>query len=139
MLGLSALPRQAKENGHQICAMGVLSAVQHIFNETARQARTPAGKRLAKAIRASHRPRVNLQSEAKERVKRTKENSKSKGTKSENKGAKGSCKGKTSETGISGLENLNSEACSENLQSVQMGQVYIADTSWIHEECSLDE
>ena len=40
----------------------------------------------------------------------------SKGTKSENKGskvAKGLCKGKTSEKGISGLENLNSETCSE--------------------------
>ena len=81
--------------------MGVLSAVQHIFNETAMQGRTLASKRLAQAIRASHGPRVSLQSQAKERVKRTNEKSKgsSEGTKSENK-AKGSCKGKTSKTGL---------------------------------------
>ena len=60
---------------HQIRAMGVLSAVQHMFNETAMQERTLARKRLAKAIRASHGPRVNLQSQAQERVKRTKANS----------------------------------------------------------------
>ena len=29
---------------------GILSAVEHIFNETAMQARTPASNRLAKAI-----------------------------------------------------------------------------------------
>ena len=64
------LSRQANENGHQVRAMGVLSAVQHIFNETAMQARTPASNRLAKAIRARHGPRLK----AKERVKRTREN-----------------------------------------------------------------
>ena len=56
MLGLSALSCRAKENGHQIRAMGVLSAMQHIFNETAMQARTRASKRLAKAIKTSHGP-----------------------------------------------------------------------------------
>ena len=56
--------------------MGVLSAMQHIFNETAMQARTLASKRLAKAIRASNGPRVGLQSQAKERAKKTKENPK---------------------------------------------------------------
>ena len=35
---------------------GGLSAMQHIFNETAMQARTPTSKRLAKANRASHGP-----------------------------------------------------------------------------------
>ena len=71
-----SLSRLAKESGHQIRAMGVLRAMHRIFNETAIQARTPASKRLAKAIRASHGPRVSLQAQAKERVKRTKENPK---------------------------------------------------------------
>ena len=56
MLGLSALSRRAKESGHQIRAMGVLSAARHIINETAIRPRTLASKRLAKAIRASHGP-----------------------------------------------------------------------------------
>ena len=62
---------------------------------------------------------MNFQSQAQEKVKRTKENPKdlSRGTKSENKSAKVSCEGKTSE----------------------MTQVDIADTSWIHEEWSQDE
>ena len=50
--------------------MGVLGAVEHIFNETAIHARTQASNRLAKANRASHGPRVR----AKARVKRTREN-----------------------------------------------------------------
>ena len=49
---------------------GVLSAVEHISNETAMHARTQAWNRLAKANRASHCPRVR----AKVRVKRTREN-----------------------------------------------------------------
>ena len=52
--------------------MGGLSAVEHIFNETAMHARTQASNRLAKANRASDGPRVR----AKVRVKRTKENPK---------------------------------------------------------------
>ena len=52
--------------------MGVLSAVEHIFNETAMHARAQASNRLARANRASHGPRVR----AKERVKRTRENPK---------------------------------------------------------------
>ena len=53
-----------------------LSAARHMFNEPAMQARTLASKRLSKAIRASHGPSVNRQSQAKERVKRTEENQK---------------------------------------------------------------
>ena len=65
---------------------------------------------------------MNLQSQAKEREKRIKENQReskglSKGTKSENEGAKGPCEGKT----------------------LGMGQVDNDDRSWIHEESSLDE
>ena len=68
--------------------MGVFSsAVVHIFNETAMDARAQASNRLARANRASHGPRVR----AKVRVKRTREKSKgkSKGTKGANEGAKG--------------------------------------------------
>ena len=72
----SSLSRLAKETGHRDPAMGVSSAIEHNFNETAMQARTLASTRLAKAIRASHGPRVSPQSQAKERVKRTMENPK---------------------------------------------------------------
>ena len=76
MLERSTLSRQPDEKGHQVRAMGVLSAVEPVFNETAMQARTQAINRLAKAIRASRGPRVSLQSQAKERVKRTVKNPK---------------------------------------------------------------
>ena len=71
--------------------MGGLSAVEHIFKETARHARAHSSNRRAKANRASHGPRVRV----KERVKRTRENpkGKSKGTKC----AKDSHKGKNLE------------------------------------------
>ena len=110
MLGRSTLTlsRQSKEKGHQVRAIGILiSAVEQIFNDTAMQARTPASNRLAKAIRAGHGPRVSLQSQAKERVKRTMEHPKD--ISKESKGAKGSGEDKTSKTGISGFENLKSE------------------------------
>ena len=68
----SSVSRQAKENGHRVRAMDVLSAVEHVFKETAMQARTPASNRLAKAIRASHGPRVRAEA----RVKRSKGNPK---------------------------------------------------------------
>ena len=74
--GLREHSRQAKEKGHQVRAMRVSSAVEHIFNETAMQARTPASNRLANANRASHGPRVSLHSQAKERVKKAMENPK---------------------------------------------------------------
>ena len=75
-------------------------------------------QRQSEQVMVHHGPRVSPHSQAKAIVKRTKGNSKglSKGTKNENKGSKGaegSCKGKTLETGISGLENLNSETGSE--------------------------
>ena len=44
---------------------------------------------------------------------------KSKGTKRANQGAKASHKGKTSQTGLSGLENSKSEACSGSQESAQ--------------------
>ena len=51
--------------------MGVLNAVEHIFNEIAMHARAQASNRMAKANRASHGPRVTLHSQAKARVKKT--------------------------------------------------------------------
>ena len=50
--------------------MGVFSAVEHIFSETAVHARTQASNRLAKANRASHGPRGRA------RVKKTRANPK---------------------------------------------------------------
>ena len=44
-----------------------VGAMEHIFNETA----TLASKRQAKAIKASHGPRVSSQSKAEEKVMRT--------------------------------------------------------------------
>ena len=45
-----------KGKGHQVHAMGVFSAVVHIFNETAMHAKAQASNRMAKANRASHGP-----------------------------------------------------------------------------------
>ena len=69
---VNSLSRLAKEMGHQVRAMGVVSAVEHIFNETAMHARAQASNHLAKANRAKSCPRVR----AKARVKKTRENSK---------------------------------------------------------------
>ena len=98
---VNSLSRLAKEKDRRVRAMGVLSAVEHIFNETAMHAKAQASNRMAKANRASHGPRVSPHSQAKARVKRTRENpkGKSKGTKSLNQGAKGLHKG-TSKSGL---------------------------------------
>ena len=69
---VNSLSRLAKEKGHRVRVMGVFSAVEHIFNETAMHARVQASNRLARANRANHGPRVR----AKERDKRTRENPK---------------------------------------------------------------
>ena len=68
----STIARLAMEKGHQVRVMGVLSAVVHIFNETAMHAKAQASNSLTKANRASHGPRVR----AKARVKKTRENPK---------------------------------------------------------------
>ena len=106
----STLSRQSKDKGHPFRVWGEISWPEHSFNETARQARMMASNRRAKAIKASHGPRVRPQSQAEERVKR---NGKSKGNFKGTEGAiqvsKGSGNGKTLKTGISTLENLKSE------------------------------
>ena len=65
----STLCSLAKEKGHRVRVMGVLSAVEYIFNENAMHARAQASNRRARANRASHGPRVR----AKERGKKTRE------------------------------------------------------------------
>ena len=93
--------------------MGVVSAVVRTFNETAMHTQAQASNRLAKAIRASHGPRVSPQSQAKVRVRNTMENPKecSKEPKGANQGAKGLHKGKAPNTGLSGLENSKFGTC----------------------------
>ena len=56
--------------------MGVLSAVEHMFNETAMHARAHASNRMAKANRASHGPRVRAKARVKKRRENPKENPK---------------------------------------------------------------
>ena len=70
---INSLSRLAKEQGHRVRVMGVLSAVEHNINETAMHAKVQASNRLAKANRASHAP---TRARAKGRVKKTKENTK---------------------------------------------------------------
>ena len=76
MLLQSTLSRLAREKGHQVRAMGVSSAVVHIFNEIAMHAWAQASNRMAKANRASHGPRVSPHTQAKVRVRKTRENPK---------------------------------------------------------------
>ena len=60
------------KGSYRVHVMGVSSAVEHIFNETATHARAQASNRLARTNKASHGPRVRVT----ERVKRTRENPK---------------------------------------------------------------
>ena len=95
----AVISRLAEEKGHQVRVIGVLSAVAHIFNETAMHAKAQATNRTAKANRASHRSKSEPSHSGKGKSKEN--NGKSKGTKSANQGAKGLHKGKTLKTGLS--------------------------------------
>ena len=75
---VNSLSRRVKEKGHQVRAMGSLSAVEHIFNETAMHAKAQASNRMAKANIASHGPRVSPDTQAKVRVRKIRENPKEK-------------------------------------------------------------
>ena len=77
-------------------------------------------------------------SEGKRKSKENNETSKgkSKGTKGAIQGAEGSHKGKTSKTGLSGLENSKSETSSETQESAQTCPT---DNLWIHDAWSPDE
>ena len=71
-MDVDAVSRLAKERDHRVRAMGVLSAVVHIFNETAMDAKAQGSNRMVKANIASHGSRVR----AKARVKKTRVNPK---------------------------------------------------------------
>ena len=67
----------AREQGHQVRAMGVSSAGRaHFSTKIAMHTRAQASKRLAKAKRASHGPRVSLHAQAKARARKTRGNPK---------------------------------------------------------------
>ena len=119
-----SLSRQAKEKAHRVRAMGVFSAVEHIFKETAMHAKAQAISRMAKANRASHGPRVSPHSQAKVRVKKARENPKE--PKVRNKVPKAYTRAKHREL-VSSLENSESDASSEIQESAQ---TFITDTSW---------
>ena len=63
---VNSLSRQAKGKGHRVRVMGVLSAVEHIFNETAMHAKAHASNRLTKANRASHESKSEGKGKSKE-------------------------------------------------------------------------
>ena len=109
--------------------MGVFKCDGAHFRRDCKASKNAGKQSQAKAIKASHGPRVR----AKERLKRTMENPKGslKDPKMRCKFPKGSVNGKTLKTGISSLENLKSETSSENLESAQMGQVCITEMSLI--------
>ena len=117
---LEVVTHLAKHNCHRVRVMGVLWSVEHIFNETAMNARTQASNRLTKANRAS---RSKSEGKGKSEENKRKSKGKSKGT----NGAKGSHNGKTSKTGLSGLENSKSEASSD---TQEYAQTFPTDTSW---------
>ena len=68
---LSTLSRLARDKDHRARAMGVSSAVEQIFNETAVHEKAQASNRMAKANRASRGPRESPHSQAKARGKKT--------------------------------------------------------------------
>ena len=69
---VNSLSRLPKEKSHRVRVMGVLSAVEHISNETAMHAKATASNPMAKANTASLGPRMR----AKARVKKTRGNPK---------------------------------------------------------------
>ena len=91
--------------------MGVFSAMEHTFNETAMHAKAQASNRVAKANRASHGPRVSpsLSDNGKSKEDKGKPKGKSKGTKSANQGCQRLTRTKHRKSGLSGLGNSKSE------------------------------
>ena len=57
---VNSLPLGKGKGSSSPRVIGVVSAVEHIFNDTAMHARAQASNRLAKANRASHGPRVRV-------------------------------------------------------------------------------
>ena len=124
--------RQVTEKGHQVRAMGVKKCggthFQRDCNASENTGKPSSGKgKQSKSWSTSE-----------DKGKINQNNGKSKGQSKGSTGAKGSCKGKTSKTGISGLENVKSETSSETQGSAHMGHVCATDT-WIHGEWGPDE
>ena len=114
----------AKGYGHQVHETVVLSAVELIFQETAMFTSLHTKAMARKVNRASFGQKVLAKERFTKVTKKEKTPPKiSKGSKS----ADGSCKGKTSKTGLSGLENPNSETCSDTQESAQ---TYHSDSSF---------
>ena len=111
--------------------MVVSSAVEHIFNETAMQAKATTSNHLANANRASHGPRVL----AKESVRKVRDTENANGNPKGSEGAEASYKCKTSKTGLSGLENKKSETSSQTQESAQ---TYHTDNSHT-DSCRFDD
>ena len=109
--------RQSKEKEHPVCAMGIFSVMEHIFNETAMQARTLARNRLAKANQSKSwsKSKSSITGKGKGKENNGKSKGQSKGTKGAIQVSTGSGNGKTlMKTGISSLEILKPETSSEN-------------------------
>ena len=97
-------------------------------------ARAQASNRLARANRASHGPRVRAKARVKKTIGNPKESPKE--PKVRSKVPKAHTRGKTSKTGLSGLENSKSERSSDTQESAQTCP---PDNPWIHDGWSPDE
>ena len=115
-----------KGKGSRVRVMGVLSAVEKIFNEAETHAKAQASNRMAKAKQSKSwsKSEPSFSGKGKSKENKGKSKGKSKGT---NQGAKGLHKGKTSKAGLSGLENSKSVASSDIQESAQ---TCTTDTSW---------
>ena len=127
MLMRLTLSHPAREKGHQVRVMGVLSAGVRIFNEIAMHTRAAqASNRMAKANRASHGPRVSFHTQAKAKVRKTVENPKKnpKEPKVPTKVPKAYTKAKHRKAGLSGLENSKSDASSDIQESAHTPRTF---------------
>ena len=113
--------------------MGVLSAVEHMFNETAMHARAQASSRLARANRACHGPRVR----AKERVKKTRE--KPKESPEEPKMRSKAPKAHTRVKHRKLVYQSGKLEIRDKLGTHESAQTCTTDNSWIHDGWSLVE
>ena len=132
----SNLSRQLKDKGHQVRTMGVLSAMEHIFNETATQNAGKQASGTGTQGKSWSKSEISITGKGKGEENNGKSKGKSKGTESAIQVSKSSGDGKT---GVSDVESLKPETSVEDQESVQIGQVCITETSLIHKEWSLDE
>ena len=119
MLWLSALSCRAKENGHQLRAVGVFKGDAAHFQRDCNASKHMGKQTWSKGNQSKSwsMSELSISGTGKGKENQGKSKGLSRATKSENKSAKVSCEGKASE----------------------MAQVDTANTSWIHEERSQDE